>query len=47
MRALRSPDVKAQAALDALKQWHFTPGSVNGVAVNTKVLIGVTLMPVP
>ena len=45
MRALRQPDAKAKAALDALRQWKFTAGMVSGTPVATKVLIGVTLMP--
>jgi hypothetical protein len=37
-------DVYTKSALTALQQWQFLPAELDGGAVPTKVLIGVTLV---
>jgi hypothetical protein len=38
-------DARAEQALDALKLWEFLPARLDGIAVQTKVLIGVSVIP--
>ncbi len=45
LRAARAMDARAQAALRAVAQWEFLAAQLDGWAVATKVLIGVTVMP--
>jgi hypothetical protein len=45
LRAVRTMDTRAQAALNALAQWLFLPAQLDGRAVSVKVLIGVTVVP--
>ena len=43
LHAVRPEEVDAQIAIAALQQWQFEPAELNGQAVATKVLIGVTI----
>src|SRR5207237_8530043 len=43
LHAVRPEEVEAQIAIAALQQWQFEPAELNGQAVATKVLIGVTI----
>jgi len=45
LRAARAVDARAQVALRAVAQWEFLAAQLDGWAVATKVLIGVTVMP--
>jgi hypothetical protein len=45
LRAIRSLDGRAQAAVNALSQWEFLPAQLEGQPVASKVLIGVSVMP--
>jgi hypothetical protein len=45
LRVVRLMDARAQAALNALSQWVFLPAQLDGRAVASKVLIGVTVTP--
>lgn len=46
MQVLQTPDTALNAALfKALRQWRFTPASVNGQPVAIKILLGVPLVP--
>jgi len=45
LRAIRALDGRAQCAMDALAQWEFLPGQLDGKPVASKVLIGVSVMP--
>jgi hypothetical protein len=42
---LHHMDARAQQALDTLKLWEFLPARLDGIAVQTKVLIGVSAIP--
>jgi hypothetical protein len=44
LRLVRPQETGSQIAMDALQQWQFAPAEVNGRAVDTKILIGVTIM---
>jgi hypothetical protein len=45
LRAIRTSDVRAQSAVDALAQWEFLPAQINGKPVASKILIGVAVSP--
>ena len=45
LRAARAMDARAQVALRAVAQWEFLAAQLDGKAVATKVLIGVSVMP--
>jgi hypothetical protein len=45
LRAIRTSDVRAQSAVDALAQWEFLPAQLNGKPVASKILIGVDVSP--
>jgi hypothetical protein len=45
LRAIRTSDVRAQSAVDALAQWEFLPAQLNGKPVVSKILIGVDVSP--
>ena len=49
MSVMESPDpLLNQLVLDALRQWVFRPGLLNGVPVAVKALLGIPLwLPVP
>jgi len=44
LRALRPQDTRAQPAIVALQQWEFLPAQLDGRAVATRILIGVTVI---
>lgn len=44
LRALRAQDPRSLAALQALQQWEFLPAQLDGRAVASKVLLGVTVI---
>jgi hypothetical protein len=44
LRPLHFQELGSQLAMDALQKWQFAPAEVNGHAVETKVLIGVTIV---
>ena len=44
LRALRAQDPRSLAALRALQQWEFLPAQLDGKAVASKVLLGVTVI---
>jgi hypothetical protein len=44
LRALRPQDTRAQPAVIALQQWEFLPAQLDGRAVATRILIGVTVI---
>lgn len=43
LRAIRAQDARAQPAIRALQQWEFLPAQLDGKAVASRVLIGVTV----
>ena len=45
LRAIRTLDVRAQSAINALAQWEFLPAQLEGKPVASKILIGVSVMP--
>jgi hypothetical protein len=45
LRAIRTSDVRAQSAVDALEQWEFRPAQLDGKPVASKILIGVDVSP--
>jgi hypothetical protein len=45
LRAVRTMDAKAQAAIRSLEQWEFQPAQLGGKPVPSKILIGVSVMP--
>jgi hypothetical protein len=45
LRAIRTSDVRAQSAVDALAQWEFRPAQLDGKPVASKILIGVDVSP--
>jgi len=47
LRAVRTMDAKAQAAIRSLEQWEFQPAQLEGTPVPSKILVGVSFMPAP
>jgi hypothetical protein len=45
LHSLQNQDGRSQAAMIALQLWEFLPAKLDGIAVTTKVVIGVTVLP--
>jgi TonB-like protein len=46
LRPIRALDASSRSAMNALAQWEFLPAELDGKPVASKVLIGVTVIPV-
>jgi hypothetical protein len=46
LRAVRVLDARVHSALDALAQWEFLPAQLDGKPVASRVLIGVSVVPI-